>query len=171
MRLKIFCLFATIFLAVPFKAALAEIQIPASAKVIADVASVNKLKTFYTEIEKALAAEDIDKLMSFYAENYLHRGITKRQLRFMWLEIFNDYDELYSIHAFNRILVDGGDAILGCTGALMGIDKPGNPYSAVDRWVDTNHWITMVDGKWKMVGGATHKGATFKKSGDTHPLF
>ena len=109
--------------------------------------------------------------MSFYAEDYLHRGITKRQLRFMWLEIFNAYDGLYSIHSFDRILVGGGDAIMGCTGALLGVKNPGDPYIAVDRWVDTNHWIAKIDGEWKMVGGASHKGTAFKKTEDTHPLF
>lgn len=171
MRLKIFCLVASVFLAGAFQPAFAEIQIPKSAKVTADRATMNELETFYADIELALAAEDINKLMSFYAEDYQHRGITKTQLRFMWLEIFDTYEELYSIHSFNRILVDGDDAILGCSGALLGVEKPGMPYTAVDRWVETNHWIVKVDGKWKMVGGATHKGTAFKKSENTHPLF
>jgi hypothetical protein len=171
MRLKTICLTAAIFLAVPFQSALAEIQIPDSATITTDDATLKELEVFYDEIEKALADEDINKLMSFYAEDYLHRGITKVQLRFMWLEIFNTYQELYSIHAFSRIHVNGPDAILGCSGALLGVKKAGEDYAAVDRWVDTNHWVTKVNGEWKMVGGASHKGSTFKKSDDTHPLF
>lgn len=171
MRLKTICLAAAIFLVVPLQSALAEIQIPESATITTNEATLKELEVFYEEIEKALADEDIDKLMSFYAEDYLHRGITKRQLRFMWLEIFNTYQELYSIHAFSRIHVNGPDGILGCSGALLGVKKAGDEYSAVDRWVDTNHWVTKINGEWKMVGGASHKGATFKKADNTHPLF
>ena len=123
-------------------------------------------------METALKDEDIDKIMSFYSKDYLHRGINKNQLRFMWLEIFNTYKDLYSIHAFTRIDVNNNDAILNCTGALMGISKNEKDYEAIDRWIMQNHWISRIGNEWKIVGGATHSGATFKQSTqDAHPLF
>ncbi len=149
-----------------------EIQIPEEDQIVANYQTMEEFRAFYDEVEAALKAEDVDRIMALYADDYLHQGITKRQLRFMWLEIFNAYDDLYSIHAFSNIHVTGGDAILNCTGALMGIEKKGKDFLAVDRWIQLNHWLTRVDGKWKMVGGASHTGATLKESkDDSHPLF
>jgi ketosteroid isomerase-like protein len=128
---------------------------------------------FYTEIEAALSAEDLDRIMNFYADEYLHHGITKKQLRFMWLEIFSDYSDLYSVHIFSKIEVYGDDAILTCTGALLGIPVEGGDYEAVDRWVNQNHWLSKVDGQWRMIGGATQQRPTTPGSGilELHPLF
>lgn len=150
----------------------ADIQLPDDDQVTANSQEMEEFKTFYKEVDAALKAEDIGRIMALYADDYLHQGITKRQLRFMWLEIFNAYDDLYSIHAFSNIHVTGPDAILNCTGALMGIGKNSKDFIAVDRWITLNHWLTRIDGKWKMVGGASHAGATLKESkDDSHPLF
>ena len=119
------------------------------------------------------AAEDIDRLMSYYADDYLHRGITKKQLRFMWLEILSEFSELYSVHIFAKIDVHGGDAILACTGALLGIPLEGGDYQAVDRWVNQNHWLTKVGDQWKIIGGATHEvpSRPGSRTLELHPLF
>jgi len=160
---------ATLLIATPARA---EIQLPEEDQIVANYQAMQEFRAFYVELEAALKAEDINRIMALYADDYLHQGITKRQLRFMWLEILNTYDDLYSIHAFSNIHVTAGDAILNCTGALMGIEKKGKDFIAVDRWINLNHWLTRVDGKWKMVGGASHMGATLKESkNDSHPLF
>lgn len=160
---------AVVFAAPPAKA---EIQLPEEEKIVANYQAMQQFRAFYDEVEAALKAEDINRIMALYADDYLHQGITKRQLRFMWLEIFNAYDELYSIHAFSKINVTGADAILNCTGALLGVEKKGEEYQAVDRWIMLNHWLTRINGKWKMVGGASHTGATLKEAkDDSHPLF
>jgi ketosteroid isomerase-like protein len=153
--------------------ALAEIQLPKPEKANADAATLKEFEAFYAAIEAALAAEDLGRLMSFYADDYFHHGITKKQLRFMWLEIFGEFSELYSVHIFAKIDVHGGDAILVCTGALLGIPPEGGDYQAVDRWVNQDHWLTKVEGEWKMIGGATHEAPTRPGSRtlELHPLF
>lgn len=164
---------ALIALTAPATDAWAEMQLPKPGKTNADAATLAEFEGFYAEIEAALMAEDIDRLMSYYAEDYLHHGITKKQLRFMWLEIFSEFSEFYSVHIFSRIDVHGGDAILICTGALLGIPPGGSDYQSVDRWVNQNHWLTKVEGQWKMVGGATHRapGKTGARVLELHPLF
>lgn len=151
----------------------AEIQLPKASKTNADERTLAEFSTFYERIENALRTEDIDTLMSFYAEDYLHHGITKKQLRFMWLEIFSNFSDLYSVHVFSKITVHGGDAILVCTGALLGIGPGEEDYQAVDRWVNQDHWLTRVDDEWKMIGGATHQAPALGSTRqlEIHPLF
>jgi ketosteroid isomerase-like protein len=152
--------------------AAAEVQFPREGMSNADEATTKEFDQFYEQIEQALQAEDMDKLMSFYAEDYLHHGITKKQLKFMWLEILSTYSDLYSVHVFTKITVHGGDAILICTGALFGISEEGGDYQTVDRWVTQNHWLTKVAGGWKMIGGAAHQAASSTGSRlELHPLF
>jgi ketosteroid isomerase-like protein len=149
-----------------------SVHLPQPEKINADKKTVEELKAFYIKLEKALAQEDIDTLMTFYADDYLHHGITKRQLRFMWLEILNNFDSLYSAHIFTKIDLIKNDAVIVCTGGLFGIPKgsKSGDYETIDSWVDVNHWLTKANGKWKMVGGGTHssEGALGLK---LHPLF
>lgn len=154
-------------------AARAEIQLPKSDRTNADEQAIEELEAFYAAIEEALGAEDIDRIMSYYADDYLHHGITKKQLRFMWLEIFSNFSDLYSVHIFSKIDVFGGDAILVCTGALLGIPSQGKDYEAVDRWVNLPHWLTKIDGEWRIIGGASQQAPARPGSGilELHPLF
>ena len=103
----------------PVPSAVADVQFPRAAKTNADEGTVREFEDFYEQIEAALTSEDIDRIMSFYAEDYLHHGITKKQLKFMWLEIFSEFSNLYSVHIFSRVDVHGGDAILVCTGLIV----------------------------------------------------
>ncbi len=150
----------------------AEIQLPKPGQTNADEKTLHEFEVFYEHIEEALKSKNVTKMMSFYADDYLYHGITKRQLKFMWLEIFSDYADLYSVHVFTKIEVHGSDAILICTGARFGIAGDEKDYQTVDRWVTHPHWLTKVDGAWKMIGGATHESPSGRGSRlELHPLF
>ncbi len=84
-----------------------------------------------------------------------------------------EFTDLYSVHVFSKITVHGGDAILVCTGALLGIAPDEEDYQAVDRWVNQDHWPTKVGDEWKMIGGATHEVPALGSSRqlEIHPLF
>ncbi len=150
----------------------AEIQFPKAAKTNADEKTLAEFCVFYDEIEKALKEEDVGKIMLFYADDYLNHGITKKQLKFMWLEVFGAFSDLYSVHIFTEITIHGDDAILVCTGGLFGVAKGNKDYTTVDQWVTQNHWLTKVGGKWKMIGGATHFAPRKRGSRlELHPFF
>lgn len=174
LRIITIIVFALVFLSVyDLRAEVgSSVHLPPLEKMQVDKKAMNELMDFYDQIEVALHAEDNETLMTFYSEDYLHHGITRRQLRFMWLEIFNNFDKLYSAHIFTKIDLSGKDFIITCTGGLFGIpqgSKTGD-YETVDSWSDVNHWLTRIDGEWKMVGGGTHSqpGALGLK---LHPLF
>ena len=174
LRTIVIIVFASVFLSVyDLRAEVgSSLHLPPLEKMKVDKKILKELKVFYDQIEVALHAEDIKTLMAFYADDYLHHGITSRQLRFMWLEIFNNFDKLYSAHIFTKIDLSEKDFIITCTGGLFGIpqgSKTGD-YVTVDSWSNVNHWLTRIDDEWKMVGGGTHSqpGALGLK---LHPLF
>ena len=55
----------------------AEYQLPSQEDIVANAEALQSLEKFYDDMEAALKAEDIDAIMSFYAKDYLHRGITR----------------------------------------------------------------------------------------------
>ena len=151
-----------------------RVNLPHDKRVHADKKAVEELVKFYDDIDKAMAKEDVKALMEFYSDEYNHHGITKRQLKFMWLELFTNYNNLYSSHIFIEVSVTGSDAILVCTGALLGEPKgETEEVATVDKWVNQTHWLSKIKGKWKIVGGATHKtqGGRVRSNMELHPLF
>lgn len=80
--------------AIHVPAAQAAIQFPKAAKTNAGEKTLAEFSAFYDEIEKALKEKDVGKIMPFYADDYLHHGITKKQLKFMWLEVFSAFSDL-----------------------------------------------------------------------------
>jgi ketosteroid isomerase-like protein len=160
MRLKItitLLLAWAVFTSGPFPQAAAETQFTARSMKNVPERAIDEFRDFYEQIEKALREEDVGRMMTFYAEDYLHHGITKKQLKFMWLEMFTNFQDLYSVHIFTKVSVHGNDAILVCTGGLFGITKKGEDYTTVDQWVTQPHWLTKIGDKWKIIGGATHQ--------------
>lgn len=163
-RVKQAVIAATVFLftlaaAAPAVYAAPHAQFPPDEGIHATKQQVKEIKAFYAELEKALVREDVDKIMSFYAEDYFHRGITKSQVRLLWEDIFRNFDKLSSTHIFSNLTAVDTEAFIVCTGTLLGIPSGSEDirFVTVDRWFDQNHFISKAKGgSWKIVGGATH---------------
>ncbi len=132
-----------------------RIQLPPSGQIDADKKSVRELEAFYDGIEEALDRKDLDKLMSYYADDYSHNYVSKDQLRNLWSDLFNRFDHLYSTHIFNTVNVWKGEAAVTCTGVLMGQPKDGDTHEIVDNWTASNHYLTKKSGSWQIMGGAS----------------
>jgi len=155
--------------------AYAHVQLPPDKQDVDDIVAV------YGKLEEALAKEDIDAIMAFYADDYNHQGITKSQIRNLWVNIFNNFDYLNSAHIFSAVNVKDKEAALTCTGSLLGIPKDSmeKAYVSVDKWVNMKHYLSKKDGSWKIVGGASHwlvdpivkYGEDVKYQLEFHPLF
>jgi len=160
----------------------AHVQLPPNAAAMADQKDVDSIVAMYGKIEEALAKEDIDAIMAFYADDYAHQGITKSVIRNLWSSIFANFDNLNSTHAFSAVKVAGDEARVTCTGTLLGMPKGSKDQKvvAVDRWESIDHFLTKKGGSWKIVGGASHwlieprvekYGEDVKYQLEFHPLF
>lgn len=162
--------------------AYSHVQLPPSEVVKASRQDLDDIVSTYGKIEEAVAKEDLDAVMSFYAEDYFHQGITRNMIRNLWASIFNDFDSLNSAHAFSVVAVSGKEAKLTCTGTLLGIPKGSadKKFVAVDKWAAIDHYLSKTDGGWKIAGGASHwlvepmvkkYGEDVKYQLEFHPLF
>lgn len=135
-----------------------HIEFPPPGEIQASKNDVRELKAFYAKLEDSLIKEDLDAVMRSYSNDYFHRGITKQQVRLLWKDIFSNFHKLKSLHIFSKIIVQDTEALLVCTGTLLGV--PAGPDSAknvaVDKWINQNHFLSKIGGSWKIVGGASH---------------
>lgn len=186
--MKVKRLVTTLFLAVLFLIpatapevyAEPHVEFPPEDGVLASKKEVKELKTFYSMIESALSREDLEAMMVFYSDDYFHRGITKGQVRLMWKNIFEKFSNLRSIHVFSEMTVQDSEALVVCTGTLLGVPKGEEAkHVAVDRWINQNHFLSKSGGKWRIVGGASHwlsemkmlPGGALEYQLEFHPLF
>lgn len=161
--------------------AYAHVQLPSSEVVKASKQDVDDLVAVYGKIEEAMAKEDIDAIMAFYTDDYFHQGITKNQIKNLWMNIFANFDNLNSTHVFSAVNVRENEAAVTCTGSLLGIpkDSKDKAYVSVDKWDNIKHYLSKKSGSWKIVGGASHWlvepivkfGEEVKYQLEFHPLF
>jgi hypothetical protein len=134
--------------------------------------TLNKVKDFYQQAEKAIETENLDDLMALYSDNYQNGEHTKESARIIWSRIFGSLDDLATRHNM-QLIPSGKDdlVILRCSGLLVGIPE-GEKYSlTVDNWNLQDHILTRENGQWKLIGntGRTRKRLWFDQP--MHPLF
>jgi ketosteroid isomerase-like protein len=157
------------------------VQLPPSEVIKASKQDVDDIVAVYGKIEEALAKEDLDAIMAFYADDYVHQGITKSQIRNLWANLFKTFDSLNSAHVFSAVVARENEAAVTCTGTLLGIPagSKDKSYVAVDKWENVKHYLSKKSGTWQIVGGASHwlvepmvkYGEDVKYQLEFHPLF
>ncbi len=174
--------FLFLFLIINSRAdAMPHVQFPSSDAIVGNKDALKDLEAFYGKLEDALAKKDLGALMTFYADDYFHNGMTKETIKSLWSNIFKNFNGLNSIHVFSSIEIQGSEAVITCTGTLLGVpkDSKDNQNVAVDRWINQNHWLSKKGGSWQIVGGATHwvsetkarPGKRIEYQVEFHPLF
>lgn len=136
-----------------------HVQFPHEDEIHATPQQLDELRAFYAALEQALSQKDLDGMMSFYADDYFHQETTRAQLRRLWEDTFKNYDNLRALHVINGLTVVDTEAIIVCTGSLLGVPdgSGGNGYVTINSWADQNHFISKARGSWKIVGGGTHR--------------
>lgn len=161
--------------------AYAHVQLAPQDAMKASRQDIDDIVAFYGKIEDALAKKDLNTIMTFYTDDYFHQGITKSQIRGLWENLFSNFDSLNSTHVFNGVEIKESEAIITCTGTLLGIPKTAKDkkYVTVDKWVNMDHYLSKKGGSWRIVGGASHwliepmvkHGREIKYQVEFHPLF
>jgi hypothetical protein len=164
----------------------AKVRLSPSDDIEATEEQIEEINSFFDALERAIIREDIDLVMTFYSEEYFHRGITKDQVRRLWANIFRKYDNLKSVHVFSNIKFvedeEGLDeGLVVCTGTLMGTTAGSKSKRriTIDSWAEQNHYLYREKGSWKITGGSSHRmmkdksliGKAVERPLGFHPLY
>lgn len=129
----------------------------------------------FTRAEEALRTRNLDSLMALYSEQYRYHGLSKGDLRKMWQEIFDQYDQIASNHIFSRIqvMVAGKNptAEVICTGNLWGTSKETGKQVTIDSWFYETHHLVYEGGRWRITGHGAQGSVPLRWGGSPHPFF
>ncbi len=155
--------------------AAAEMQVLPGAAADLDQATVNDVLATFQRAEKALHARDVDGMMALYSEQYDYHGLKKADMRKVWTNLFDEFQELSDTHHFSRFIKVGSGAKtiieVTCTGSLSGLSKTSGLRVPIDSWYEEVHYMTFEDGQWRIRGNVGDAPRVMPFGTSPHPLF
>jgi hypothetical protein len=154
----------------------AKIVVPPSGSVIeVDTATLKAVVGLFETAEDAIKAHDLDKVMTMYSSHYNYHGLKKNDVRKIWKDLFDEYQEIASTHLFTRMtkVGSGGDAMLEvtCTGHLWARSKISDLYIPIDSWHEEVHYLVLEEGTWRIHGNGGESPRVLPFGTAPHPLF
>jgi hypothetical protein len=153
-----------------------KIVVPPSGSVIeVDTATLKAVVGLFETAEDAIKAHDLDKVMAMYSPQYNYHGLKKDDLRKIWKDLFDEYQEIASTHLFTRMtkVGSGRDAVLEvtCTGHLWARSKTSGLYVPIDSWHEEVHYLVLEEGTWRIRGNVGESPRVLPFGTAPHPLF
>jgi hypothetical protein len=154
----------------------AKIVVPPSGSVIeVDVATLKAAVGVFEEAEDAIKAHDLQKVMAVYSPHYNYHALKKDDLRKIWKDLFDEYQEIASTHLFTKMtkVGSGRDTVLEvtCTGHLWARSKTSGLYVPIDSWHEEVHYLVLEEGAWRVRGNVGESPRVLPFCTAPHPLF
>ena len=154
----------------------AKIVVPPTGSVIeVDTGTLKSVIGAFEQAEEAIKAHDLDKVMGMYSPQYNFHGLKKDDIRKIWKELFDEYQDIASTHLFTKMTKVGGgrDAMLEvtCTGHLWAKSKTSGLYVPIDSWYEEIHYLVLEDGVWRLRGNVGESPRVLPFGTAPHPLF
>ncbi len=155
---------------------LAKIVVPSSGSVIeVDAATLKAVVGIFEDADDVIKAHDLDKVMSVYSSQYNYHGLKKDDLRQIWKDLFDEYQEIASTHLFTKMtkVGSGRDAVLEvtCTGHLWARSKTSGLYVPIDSWHEEVHCLVLEGRTWRIRGNVGESPRVLPFGTAPHPLF
>jgi ketosteroid isomerase-like protein len=140
-----------------------------------DAGTLQELLQTFEAAERAMQTHDLEGIMALYYDDYHYHGLKKADIRQVWRQLFDHYQELESIHTFSvvRAVGDGSKLTIEmtCTGLVWGTSKDTTLRAPVDSWYEEVHYLKKEDGRWRIVGNAGESQPVLQFGVAPHPLF
>lgn len=155
--------------------ATAEMQLLPGAAADLDQATVDEVLATFRQAEQALRAGNVDGIMTLYSEHYNYHGLKKADMRKVWANLFDEFQELSDTHHFSRLIKVGSGSKtvveVTCTGGLSGLSKTGGLRVPIDSWYEEVHYMTFEEGQWRIRGNVGDSPRFMPFGTSPHPLF
>ena len=153
----------------------AKIVVPDGSVIEVDGATVKSVVAMFERAEQAVKAHDLDAVMATYSSHYNYHGLKKDDIRKVWKDLFDEYQEIASTHLltkFNQVGA-GNQALLEvtCTGHLWARSKTSGLYVPIDSWHEEVHYLALEGGEWRIRGNLGDSPHVLPFGTSPHPLF
>ncbi len=153
----------------------AEVRLLPGAAADLDQATTSSVLKTFQQAEEALRARSVDGVMALYAEHYDYHGLHKQDMRKVWVDLLDQFQDLADVHHFSRMskIGSGSKTIIEvtCTGSLSGLSKTGGLRVPIDSWYEEVHYMTWEDGQWRIRGNVGDSPRFMPFGTSPHPLF
>lgn len=153
----------------------AKTGLPAGSVIEVDEATVDAVVATFERAEQAIKAHDLETLMAVYSPQYNYHGLKKDDIRKVWKDLFDEYEEIASTHLFTKIakVGSGSNAVLEvtCSGNLRALSKTSGLYVPIDSWHEEVHYLVFEEGGWRIRGNVGESPHLLPFGTALHPLF
>jgi hypothetical protein len=153
----------------------AEVQLLHEPASELDQATIDTVLTIFRRADDALRTGDVEGVMKLYSEQYNYHGLKKSDMRKIWSNLFDEFQDLSNVHHLSRMakVGSGSKTILEvtCTGSLSGLSKTGGLRVPIDSWYEEVHYLTYEDGQWRISGNVDDQPRIIPFGTSPHPLF
>ncbi len=162
-------------LAAMLSAARAEVRLLPGAAADLDQTTANEVMKTFQQADEAIQARNVDGVMALYAEQYDYHGLSKQDMRKVWMNLLDEFQDLADVHHFSRMskIGTGSKTIIEvtCTGSLTGLSKTGGLRVPIDSWYEEVHYMTWEGGQWRIRGNVGDSPRFMPFGTSPHPLF
>jgi hypothetical protein len=134
----------------------AKVELVPGSVVDGDDKAVQEILETFSKADEALGTGDLDGLMNLYSKTYNYHRLTKSDMRKIWKGLLTRYQEISSLHLFERVRIVhsrvGDTAEITCSGTLTGIPKGGKTPVNIDSWFREVHHLVKEGGVWRIRG-------------------
>jgi NAD(P)H-nitrite reductase large subunit len=119
----------------------AKIVVPDSSVIEVDDATVKSVVAMFERAEQAVKTRDLNTVMATYSSHYNYHGLKKDDIRKVWKDLFDEYQEIASTHLLTKFTKVGSGAQtlleVTCTGHLWARSKTSGLYVPIDNLGDS----------------------------------
>lgn len=116
-----------IFLFLAIDRATATIELMPESSTDTDSQTVKEVMAVFRVADEAVHQRNIKPVMALYSDHYNYHGIKKADVRKIWTDLFDEFQDVTDVHRFSRITKVGSGAKtvveVTCTGSLSGVSK------------------------------------------------
>lgn len=153
----------------------AKIVVPDSSVIEVDDATLKSVVAMFERAEQAVKARDLDAVMATYSSQYNYHGLKKDDIRKVWKDLFDEYQEIASTHLLTKFTKVGSGAQtvleVTCTGHLWARSKTSGLYVPIDSWHEEVHYLALEGGEWRIRGNLGDSPRVLPFGTSPHPLF
>lgn len=155
--------------------AVAKIVVPDSSVIEVDDATVKSVVAMFERAEQAIKAHDLDTVMAVYSSQYNYHGLKNDDIRKVWKDLFDEYQDIASTHLLTKFtkVGSGSQALLEvtCTGHLWARSKTSGLYVPIDSWHEEVHYLVLEGREWRIRGNLGDAPRVLPFGTSPHPLF
>ena len=153
----------------------AEIVVPDGSVIEVDEATVKSVVAMFERAEQAVKARDLDAVMAVYSQQYNYHRLKKDDIRKVWKDLFDEYQDIASTHILSKFtkVGSGSQTVLEvtCTGHLWARSKTSGLSVPIDSWHEEVHYLVLEEGEWRIRGNLGDVPHMLPFGTSPHPLF